>query len=106
MPWAVYSQMNVLFTSLIRSYKICTITTRPQEISFINLNDYALKDSVEEGNWDLKEVELLLICMCKTHRGIFFFLNACPLHINMPPPGYYFLLFKKYPSDSSEKRRE
>lgn len=40
MPWGVYSQKNVLFTSFIRSYRICTITTHPQEIPFINLNDY------------------------------------------------------------------
>lgn len=90
MPWAVYSQMNVLFTSLIRSYKICTITTHPQEIPFINLNDYALKDSVEEGNWDLKEVELLLICMCKTHRGIFFFSEGMPLTYKHASPGVLF----------------
>lgn len=90
MPWAVYSQMNVLFTSLIRSYKICTITTHPQEIPFINLNDYALKDSVEEGNWDLKEVELLLICMCKTHRGIFFFSKRMPLTYKHASPGVLF----------------
>lgn len=90
MPCAVYSQMNVLFTSLIRSYKICTITTHPQEIPFINLNDYALKDSVEEGNWDLKEVELLLICMCKTHRGIFFFSECMPLTYKHASPGVLF----------------
>lgn len=39
MPWGVDSQANVLFTSLIWSYKICTRTTRPEEIPFINLND-------------------------------------------------------------------
>lgn len=38
-PWGIYSQTNVLFTSLIWSYRICTITTRPEEIPFINLND-------------------------------------------------------------------
>lgn len=48
MPWGVDSQTDVLFTSLIWSYKICTRTTHPEEIPFINLNDRIEKSGVEE----------------------------------------------------------